>query len=319
MNQYMSDSSFTDFDPWDLTLDPAMQARDAQLITNLKSREAQLRKQSQQDEDILEELLNGGQINVPITVFLVGKTPYVVDGFHRTSAARQFHHERPEATMRIKALLVRNRSYAEAFLAAQDANQNHGVGVTKDEIAQSKFRALLVQGEFDLSVSQLQEHLKVSRGQAAHARKALEACNKALGEDASKPFKSACEFTELLSGRLRASYDLPPSAFDSNDFPKIRKLSDAVSGKDLMSDVDDGEDWIKARTETASEDITRLINNYGEGVFREALRKSVRGRELGVSVTRRDKWESHSGYSSEDDLPENWRSSDPTEDTDSDF
>ena len=71
MNQYMSDSSFTDLDPRDLILDHYMQARDPELIKNNKAREAQIKKQEEQDKDILDDLLNGGEIKLPIVVFEV--------------------------------------------------------------------------------------------------------------------------------------------------------------------------------------------------------------------------------------------------------
>ena len=82
MNQYMSDSSFTDLDPRELILDPNMQARDPELIKNNKAREAQIKKQEEQDKDILDDLLSiGTLIDPPIcgvldplkTVFFVLK------------------------------------------------------------------------------------------------------------------------------------------------------------------------------------------------------------------------------------------------------
>ena len=86
MNQYMSDSMFTDLDPRTLVLDAMMQAREPELIKKAKLREAQVIKLAQQTDDILEDLLQGGTINVPIEVFEVGAKRYVVDGFHRTTA-----------------------------------------------------------------------------------------------------------------------------------------------------------------------------------------------------------------------------------------
>mgnify|MGYP003660420889 FL=1 len=82
MNQYMQDSSRTKLDPRTLTLDPAMQARDVELIKDKRLRSAQEIKQEAQDKAILEDLRNGVPIKQPITVFIVNDTYYVVDGFH---------------------------------------------------------------------------------------------------------------------------------------------------------------------------------------------------------------------------------------------
>ena len=128
----MSDSSFTDLDPRELILDPNMQARDPELIKNNKAREAQIKKQEEQEEqdkDILDDLLNGGHIRIPITVFEVDGKLYVVDGFHRTKACLAYLKKHPDRSLKVKARLIKNRSYQEAFIEAQSMNQSHGVGV----------------------------------------------------------------------------------------------------------------------------------------------------------------------------------------------
>lgn len=305
MNQYMSDSSITDFDPRELVLDPILQARDPQLISNNKDREAQIRKQALQDKDILEELLNGGQIRLPITVFEVGGKYYVVDGFHRTRACLAYLTERPTESIKIKSKLISNRTYTEAFLAAQEVNQGHGVGVTRAEVTQSKFRALIVNYEFDLSVSELENRLVCSRGQANHASKALKACREVLGDLNQSDFNDLNELNETLRTRLTDKYSLTDSTWDSVGFPKIRKLADAHSGKNLLSQIDDSDSWFQHRTESATADLNRMMENYGPSIFREALRKAVRGHELGISVTRKDAWEKLNGYNDESEYLEN--------------
>ena len=121
MKQYMSDSSITDLDPRELILDPYLQARDPELITKNKDRDAQLRKQLSQDNDILEELLNGGEIRQPITVFKVDTKLYVVDGFHRCilvwmgSWHLAFHGER--AALHFNLMVASRCGWALCILA----------------------------------------------------------------------------------------------------------------------------------------------------------------------------------------------------------
>tara|TARA_Y100001968_G_scaffold200049_1_gene183620 strand:+ start:2532 stop:3152 length:621 start_codon:yes stop_codon:yes gene_type:complete len=182
MKQYMSDSSITDLDPRELILDPYLQARDPELITKNKDRDAQLRKQLSQDNDILEELLNGGEIRQPITVFKVDTKLYVVDGFHRTNACLKYLQKRPEESLKVKAILVKNRTYEEAFITAQDMNKDHGVSVSKDESRQATFRALIVQRRFDYSVSKLKRILVCSQGYAHNTQRALKACEEVLSD-----------------------------------------------------------------------------------------------------------------------------------------
>lgn len=304
MNQYMSDSSITDLDPLELILDPNMQARDPELIMNNKDREAQLRKQSLQDKEILDELLNGGQIRQPITVFEVGSKQYVVDGFHRTRACLAFLKTRPSESLRVKALLVKNRTYTEAFIAAQGMNQGHGVGVSKPEVHQSIFRTLIVQRKFDLSVSELSAMFRCSRGQANHVHKALKACAEVLCDITSDKSIDVLHLRQILQKRLNEKYYLTASAWDTKQFPKIRRLSNAYSGRELPT-MDD-EEKLKYLIVSSTEYINKLINNYGEGVFREALRKAVRGRELGISITKKSTWEQEHGFTDDSQYLENY-------------
>lgn len=120
----MSDSSMTDLDPRELILDPLMQAREPELIKSNKEREAQITKQSMQDSEILKDLLDGKGIRTPITVFEVASKLYVIDGFHRTKACLEYLKKRPDEPICIRAVLIMNRTYNEAFLAAQEMNQN---------------------------------------------------------------------------------------------------------------------------------------------------------------------------------------------------
>lgn len=294
MNQYMSDSSFTDLDPRKLILDPNMQARDPELIANNKDREAQMRKQDSQDREILDDLLNGGTIRQPITVFEVGDKLYVVDGFHRTKAALQFLDKRPEETLKVNAKLIKNRTYEEAFIAAQYMNQGHGVGVSKTEVQQSMFRTLVVQRQFSFSVSELRKKFSCSQGQATHIQRALKACSEVLYDLSSDKQISVVHLIDILHDRLKEKYNLTASAWDSKRFPRIRKLSDAYTGKELPL-VDDDEK-LRQLIGNTRKDIEKLINVCGAGVFREALRKAVRGQELGIAVTKKSTWEAEHGY-----------------------
>ena len=70
--------------------------------------------------------------------------------------------------------MIKKRTHIEASIAAQEANQAHGVGVTKDEVNQSKFRSLIVQSKFDLKVSKIEKTVGCSRGQANHIRRAFQ-------------------------------------------------------------------------------------------------------------------------------------------------
>lgn len=42
-----------------------------------------------------------------------------------------------------------------------------------------------------------------------------------------------------------------------------------------------------------------MTEYYGAGVFRKALRKTVRGQELGLTISRESTWEEAQGYSNE--------------------
>ena len=298
MNQYMSDSSFTDLDPRELVLDPYMQARDPELIHNNKEREAQIRKQEVQDKDILDDLLNGGGIRLPITVFKVEGKLYVVDGFHRTRACLAYIRKYPNSPLKVRAMLIKNRTYQEAFIEAQAMNQGHGVGVSKAEVSQSIFRSLLIQRKFELSVSDLQALFTCSRGHANHVQKALKACSEALGDDACDMSIDVVKLILMLRSRLESKYDLTKSAWDSKGVPRIRRLADAYSGKELP--IEDDQDVIKYRTAALEADLLKHISNYGDGIFREALRKAVRGKGLGVTITKKAKWEQEYGYTEDE-------------------
>ncbi|HAS6962851.1 TPA: hypothetical protein I7303_24175 [Vibrio parahaemolyticus] len=319
MNQYMADSRHTKLDPRSLTLDPAMQARDVELIKDKQLRAAQEIKQAAQDNEILEDLRNGQPIRQAVTVFQVDDKLYVVDGFHRTGACLTYLKENPDADLFIPALVIANRTYQEAFTTAQEANQSHGVGVTQDEVMQSKFRALIVSKKFALSVSQVVEAVGCSRGQANHIARGLKACEEALGNCINTELTDLETFTERLKEGLESNYLLPPSTWDSKGFPKIRRLSDAITGKDNLLNELNNDEWEKHQIKGASDGISRLLETYGEDYFREGLRKAVKGTGLGVSISLRSKWLEQAGAVEGNDAPEGWDSSNAVAAEDTDF
>jgi len=305
MIKYMEDSSRRDIDPRELTLDHAMQARDVELIKDKRVRSAQEIKQDSQDKEILEDLRNGLPIRQAITVFVVGDVNYVVDGFHRTGACLKFLKENPDANLTIPALVIKNRTFKEAFLAAQEANQTHGVGVTSDEVMQSNFRKLIIDGEYGLSISAIESLAVCSHGQAAHMAKGLKACGKALANE-TIAFTDLATFTEQLQDGLEKQFDLPNSTWDTKGFPKIRRLSDAVSGKRYDGiDMDDDE-WEKAQIDSAMSDFRKMIERYGDDFFREALRKQVKASGLGITITKRKSWLGQAGSVEGDEVPNDW-------------
>ena len=310
MIQFMKDSSRTDIDPRKLTLDPIMQARDVELIKDNRLRSSQEIKQASQDKEILEDLRNNVGIRHAITVFVVDNVNYVTDGFHRTNACLKYLKENPNADIKIPALVINNRTYREAFAAAQDANQEHGVGATADEVMQSKFRKLIVEGDYSLTVSEIRERAQCSQGQAAHIARGLKACGEVLAKGANVEFTDAASFTEHLQDRLEMKCYIPSSVWDSKGFPKIRKLSDAISGKGFMGQ--DDETWVEAQLKGAMNDITRLITSYGDDCFREALRTKVRATGLGISITKRNAWLGQAGSVKGNDVPEGWDGSVPS-------
>ncbi|OEE69238.1 ParB N-terminal domain-containing protein [Enterovibrio norvegicus] len=306
MKQYIEDSYFSYLDPRALTLDPAMQARDTTLIRDKRLRAAQEIKQAAQDEAILEGLRNGVGIKQPITVFEVDDKKYVVDGFHRTGACLAYFKEEPESDLMIRSRIIRNRTYQEAFEAAQQMNQDHGVGVTPEEQGQSKFRALVVANRFELSVSEIVKELGCSRGQANHVSRALKACNKAIKGKVVADFSKLTDFIEHLQFGLESNYYLPRSIWDTHGFPKVRRLSDAVTGKDFTPRDMDNEEWQKHQINSVEERINRLLKDYDEDFFREGLRKAVIGSGLGISVSKRSKWLEQAGSVEADEVPEDW-------------
>jgi hypothetical protein len=306
MNQFMTDSCRTDIDPRELTLDYAMQARDVELIKNKRLRSAQEYKQASQDNEILDDLRDGLPIRLAITVFVVGDVHYVVDGFHRTDACLKYLKETPDADITIPALVIKNRTYREAVAAAQDANQSHGVGVTADEVMQSKFRKLIIQGNHTLSVSGVMKEIGCSKGQAAHIAKGLKACAKAFAKPIDLEFTDLEIYVEKLQNGLQNQFYCPDSTWDSKGFPKIRRLSDLVSGKEYTGSDMDNDAWEKEQIETAARDLGRLIERYGDDYFREGLRKHVKGAGLGVSITKRSNWLEQAGSVEGEEVPEDW-------------
>jgi len=288
----MSDSRHSKLDPRKLTLDPAMQARDVELIKDKRLRAAQEIKQEAQDKEILDDLRNGLPIRQSITVFVVGDIYYVVDGFHRTGACLKYLEEKPDVDLTIPASIIDNRTYQEAFTAAQEVNRSHGVGVTPDEAMQSKFRMLIVNGEFNLTVSETVNKVGCSQGQAAHIARGLKACKEALGNYNLDELINLKEFTEQLTEGLNNKYPMTDSAWDSKGFPKIRRLSDAITGNDFIPDDENRE---RELIESNAKDLARLIERYDPDIFREGLRKAVRGLELGISVSSRKKWLEQAG------------------------
>ena len=304
MNQYMSDSMFTDLDPRTLVLDAMMQAREPELIKKAKLREAQVIKLAQQTDDILEDLLQGGTINVPIEVFEVGAKRYVVDGFHRTTACLEYLKKRPNESFTIRAKVIKNRTYEEAFLAAQGMNETHGVSATKQEVMQSKFRKLIVAEHFELSISEIMETAKLKKTQAAHTRHALLACKEVIDDIRSYKSLPLAERIESLHRALKDKYDLTASAFDGKSFPLMRVLADAYNGKDNLY-TNGTDEWTKQQMNGAERSFKKMIEHYGAGIFREALRKVAREEQLDISVTRKASWEAKNGYTEEADYEEN--------------
>ena len=318
MHQYMSDSCRTELYPRELILDPTMQARDTALIKNSQVRQAQELKQAHQSKEILEDLRNGVGIKQAITVFEVKGKNYVVDGFHRVGACLEYIKETGKEDLKINALLIKNRTHKEAFLAAQEANQSHGVGVTKDEVNQSKFRSLIVQSRFDLTVSEIEKTLACSRGQANHIGRALKACGKVLKGQLDDN-TSISSIVEYLKEGLLNDYYLTDSCWDSQGFPKIRRLSDAVAGKDQYQVDMDNEEYEKFIIEDTSKKLKKLVEQIGEDYFREALRKVVRGTTIDVSISNRKKWLERQGAVSGDERPEDWDGTSLIEDEMYDF
>lgn len=302
----MADSCLKELDPRTLTLDHAMQARDVELIKDKRLRSSQEIKQAAQDQAILEDLRNGVKIRQAITVFVVGDVNYVVDGFHRTGACLKYLRENPKANLTIPALVIKNRTYREAVATAQDANQNHGVGVTVDEVMQSKFRKLIVEGKFNLSVSAVMKEVGCSKGQAAHIAKGLKACGKAFTNPVDVEFTDLAVYVDKLQHGLQNQFYCPDSTWDSKGFPKIRRLSDIASGKEFTGFDMDDDAWEQVQIETATKDFGRLIERYGDDLFREALRKYVKGTGLGISITKRNNWLEQAGSVKGDEVPEGW-------------
>ncbi|WP_233997984.1 hypothetical protein [Pseudoalteromonas sp. T1lg10] len=303
----MSDSSFIDINPREVILDPAMQARDTDLIKNKSARRGQELKQESQSKEILDDLHNGVGIKQPITLFEVNGKKLVVDGFHRVGASLEYMKEAKRDDFTVRAMLIKNRSYTEAFLTAQEANQSHGVGVTKDEVNQSKFRSLVVAGKYDYSVSEIQKLVGCCRGQANHVSRALKTCCEVI-QGKLEDYKSLESFTNKLQSQLKLNYPeaLTKSAWDSKGFPKVRRLSDAVSGKKYIPKDKTSEEYRLYLIEDTYSKIDSLIESVGEDNFREALRKTARGSTLGISITRRDKWLEQAGTLASDEVPDNW-------------
>lgn len=301
----MDDSRLADLDPTSLILDKTLQARDTELIKDKRLRSAQEIKQASQDEQILNDLRNGQPIRQRVTVFVIDDKYFVVDGFHRTKACLNYLKENPKTTIFIPCLVIENRTYQEAFEAAQEANQGHGVGITEDERGQAKFRQLIVNGNFSLSVSQIAEKVSCSRGQANHISRGLKACKEALGDIAGQDIHDLAGYIEQLQSGLETKYCLPKNAWDAQGFPKIRKLSDAISGKDFIKDMDN-EEWQNHQISSVSEKITNIIKNFGEDHFREGLRQAVKGNALGVSISRRNKWLEQVGSIDSNEAPDDW-------------
>ena len=311
MIEYMADSYKTNIDPRKLTLDLALQARDVTLIKDKLLRSSQEYRQANQDKELLEDLNNGLPIHTLIKVFIVNDRFLVIDGFHRTKACLEYLRKNPDNDLTIPALVFKNRSYKEAVAAAQDVNQNHGVSVTSDEIMQSKFRKLIIEGKFSLSISEVMKIVGCSRGQAAHICKGLKACGQCFTSPEQLEFTNLQEFISILEDGLSAQMELANNIWDSNGFPKIRKLSDAVSGKGFAGGILDDEAWEASQVNGVKSDLAKLIDIYGDDFFREGFRKHIKGSGLGISITNRNKWLEQAGSVENDNMPEDWDGSSP--------
>jgi hypothetical protein len=119
-----------------------------------------------------------------IAVFLVGKTPYVVDGFHRVAGA--ILAEMPALTANIEGA----GSLEEAQVHAATYNHRHGAKRTAEDKRRTVARVLALKS--DWTDTAIADHCGVHRELVSKVRNTptLSPCRKRDGDDVGKPVMS---------------------------------------------------------------------------------------------------------------------------------
>ena len=59
----------------------------------------------------------------------------------------------------------------------------------------------------------------------------------------------------------------------------------------VKSSIEGGQEQTDHQVKQAVESFNNMTEYYGAGVFRKTLRKTVRGQELGLTISRESTWE----------------------------
>jgi hypothetical protein len=273
-------------DPSLLILDRRFQGRQTNLIYDESCQAAVEISRQQQIQDVLTSLENGNNIHTPLEACELFGELYVVDGFHRTEACHKFLKANKGINLQVPVLIHRGFTEADIYLMSLTMNRSHGTALSPSERWQNQFKRHLMQGEHIQVGSKraLAKEYDSKESQGLHIQRALNACIEAGLPSSNEWAKNYGKAVTKLKKALIAAYnDLEVFNFDKDNFPIIRPLADASTGRKEFPVEQSEEDLRKQKITDATHALEEIIVKHGGDCFREALKRLDR-QELGLTI-----------------------------------